>query len=65
VGFGLGLVLLVTGAILVARVPNELLGVEGRTYGMVLLVLGVVAIALSVRFRSSFGSAFSVGRRRD
>jgi hypothetical protein len=64
-GFGLGLVLLVTGAVLVARVPQEVLGIEARTLGFALAALGVVALALSFRFRGSFGGPFTIGRRRD
>jgi hypothetical protein len=64
-GFGLGLVLLVTGAVLVARVPQEVLGVEARTIGLVLAALGVATLALAFRFRGSFGGPFTIGRRRD
>jgi ABC-type transport system involved in cytochrome c biogenesis permease component len=63
-GFGLGLVLLVTGTILVARIPEKLLGIDARTIGIILLALGVATLALSVRFRSSFGAPLRVGRRR-
>jgi uncharacterized membrane protein HdeD (DUF308 family) len=63
--FGAALVLLVTGAILVARVPQELAGVAGRTLGIALLVAGVVVLALAVRWRSSFGGPVTIGRRRD
>jgi hypothetical protein len=64
-GFGLGLVLLVTGAILVARIPEKVLGLEARTIGLVLLAFGVATLALSVRYRSSFGAPLGPGRRRD
>ena len=64
-GFGLGLVLLVTGVILVTRVPEQVLGIEARTIGLVLLALGIAALALSVRFRSTFGGPFTIGRRGD
>jgi len=64
-GFGLGLVLLVTGAVLVARVPEEVGGVEARTIGVVLVVAGVAALALSAARWSSFGGPVGIGRRRE
>ena len=59
------LVLLVTGLILVARVPQELAGVEGRTLGIVSLALGLAVLAFAVARRSSFGGPVTIGRRRD
>jgi hypothetical protein len=63
--FGAALVLLVTGAILVARVSAKLAGIEGRTLGIVLLVAGIAVLALAVARRSSFGGPVTIGRRRD
>jgi len=63
-GFGLGLVLLVTGAILVARVSAKLGDVDAKAIGVVLAVAGIVALALSVVRWSSFGAPVGIGRRR-
>ena len=63
-GFGFGLVCLVTGVILVARVSAKLGDVDAKAIGVVLIVAGIAALALSLARRSSFGAPVGIGRRR-
>ena len=63
-GFGAGLVLLVTGTIRVVRVSARIGGVDAKAIGVVLVVAGVVTLALSFARRSSFGGPVGIGRRR-
>jgi hypothetical protein len=64
-GFGLGLVLLVSGAILVARVSADVGEIDAKAIGVVLVVAAIATLALSVARRSSFGGPVGIGRRRD
>jgi Domain of unknown function (DUF6458) len=61
-GISLSLILAAAGAVLAWAVNAEVSGIELRTIGFILLVVGIVGILLSVVFWSSFGG-FAAGDR--
>ena len=63
-GFGVGLVLLTTGAVLVLRVSAEVSGVDVKIVGVVLVVAGLAVLALSALL-GSWGGPVTLGRRRE
>lgn len=61
-GIGVSLILIAAGAILAFAVNAEVSGLEIRTVGWILLIVGIVGALISVMFWSSWGG---VGSRRE
>jgi hypothetical protein len=63
-GLGIGLVLAAAGAILAWGVEDRVSGVDLRTVGWILLVVGVVGAVISLVMWSSWSGSFASRRRR-
>jgi hypothetical protein len=63
-GLGLGLFLVAIGAILAWAVDVNVSGVDITAVGYILLIVGVIAILLSLAFWSSWAGPGYFGRRR-
>jgi hypothetical protein len=63
-GLGLGLFLVAIGAILAWAVNTEVSGVDITAVGYILLVVGALAIVLSLAFWSSWAGPGYFSRRR-
>ena len=64
-GFGIGIFLAAAGAVLAFAVTKTVSGVNIHTVGWILLIVGIVGIALSMVFWSSWaGPGYWSGRRR-
>ena len=63
-GLGTGIVLVAVGAILDFAVTTTASGFNIHTIGVILMVVGIVAILLSLVFWSSWGGGFGGGYRR-
>jgi hypothetical protein len=64
-GLGVGIFLAAVGAVLAFAVNREVSGVNIHTIGWILLIVGIVGIALSMIFWSSWaGPGYWSGRRR-
>ena len=64
-GLGVGIFLSAIGAVLAFAVSKTVSGVNIHTVGWILLIVGIVGIALSMIFWSSWaGPGYWAGRRR-
>lgn len=63
-GIGTGIFLFAVGAILRFAVTVQTAGVNLRTVGDILMIVGIVAIFFSIVFWASWGGFGSFGRRR-
>jgi hypothetical protein len=65
-GFGVGILLAAVGAVLAFAVSATVSGVNIHTVGWILLIVGIVGVALSMIFWSSWAGPgyFSGGARR-
>jgi hypothetical protein len=64
-GVGVGVVLLVVGAILYWAVEVDIPGVSDNTLGIILMVVGVIAIALALITNQQRSRTKVVEERRD
>ena len=62
-GLGVGIFLTAIGAILAFAVNTSVSGIEIRTIGWILLIVGIAGIVLSMIFWSSWGGPAGVRRR--
>jgi hypothetical protein len=65
-GLGVGILLAAVGAVLAFAVTKEVSGVNIHTVGWILLIVGILGVALSMIFWSSWAGPgyFANGRRR-
>jgi Domain of unknown function (DUF6458) len=63
-GLGVGLILAAVGAVLAFAVNATVNGVDIRTIGWILLIVGIVGILLSLIFWSSWAGPGYFNRRR-
>lgn len=64
-GIGIGLLLAAAGAILAFAVNKQVSGVNVHAVGWILLIIGIVGVALSMIFWSSWaGPGYWTSRRR-
>jgi hypothetical protein len=63
-GIGVSLILIAAGAILTWAVTATVSGVDIQTVGVILLVIGIIGLALSLVFWSSWGGFGGYGARR-
>jgi hypothetical protein len=63
-GLGIGLVLAAAGAVLAFAVTKTVSGVNIHTIGWILLIVGIVGVALSMIFWSSWAGPGYWSRRR-
>lgn len=65
-GVGIGLLLAAAGAVLAFAVDKQVSGVNIHAVGWILLIVGIIGVALSMIFWSSWAGPgyFSQGRRR-
>jgi hypothetical protein len=65
-GLGVGIFLAAVGAVLAFAVTDTVSGVDIRTIGWILLIVGIVGIVLSMIFWSSWAGPgyWTSGRRR-
>jgi hypothetical protein len=63
-GTGVSLILIAVGAILTWAVNATVSGLDINTVGVILMVVGVVGLALSLMFWSSWGGVGGTTRRR-
>ncbi len=63
-GLGVGLILSAVGAVLAFAVNATVSGVDIRTIGWILLIVGIVGILLSLIFWSSWAGPGYFSRRR-
>lgn len=64
-GVGVGVVLLVVGAILYWAVEVDIPGVDDNTLGIILMVVGVIAIVLALVMNQQRSRTKIVEERRD
>jgi hypothetical protein len=62
-GLGVGIFLTAIGAILAFAVNTSVSGIEIRTIGWILMIVGIAGIVLSMIFWSSWGGPGGVRRR--
>ena len=62
-GLGVGIFLTAIGAILAFAVNTSVSGIEIRTIGWILMVVGIAGIVLSMIFWSSWGGVGGARRR--
>jgi hypothetical protein len=62
-GLGVGIFLTAVGAILAFAVNTSVSGIEIRTIGWILMVVGIAGIVLSMIFWSSWGGPGGTRRR--
>jgi hypothetical protein len=62
-GLGVGIFLTAVGAILAFAVNTSVSGIEIRTIGWILMVVGIAGIVLSMIFWSSWGGPGGARRR--
>ncbi|GAC1373352.1 MAG: hypothetical protein NVSMB32_16950 [Actinomycetota bacterium] len=58
---GLGLLLLAVGAILRFAVNKEVTGINLKTVGVILMIIGAIAIVLSLSFYGAFNDCGCLG----
>jgi hypothetical protein len=63
-GIGVSLILIAAGAILTWAVSATVSGIDIHTVGVILLIIGVVGLAISLVFWSSWGAGAPGARRR-
>lgn len=63
-GFGVSIVLVAVGAILIWGVTAEVSGLDIQVVGVILLVVGLAGFLLSMLFWSSWGGPAYFARRR-
>jgi hypothetical protein len=63
-GFGVGILLAAVGAVLAFAVSATVSGVNIHTVGWILLIVGIVGVALSMIFWSSWAGPGYFGNRR-
>jgi hypothetical protein len=64
-GIGIGLLLAAGGAVLAFAVNKQVSGVNIHAIGWILLIVGIVGVALSMIFWSSWAGPGYWSRRRD
>jgi hypothetical protein len=62
-GLGVGIFLTAIGAILAFAVNTSVSGIEIRTIGWILMIVGIAGVVLSMIFWSSWGGPGGVRRR--
>ena len=62
-GLGVGIFLTAVGAILAFAVNTSVSGIEIKTIGWILMIVGIAGIVLSMIFWSSWGGPGGVRRR--
>ncbi len=62
-GLGVGIFLTAVGAILAFAVNTTVSGIEVKTIGWILMIVGIAGIVLSMIFWSSWGGPGGVRRR--
>jgi hypothetical protein len=62
-GLGVGIFLTAVGAILAFAVNKSVSGIEIRTIGWILMIVGIAGVVLSMIFWSSWGGPGGVRRR--
>ena len=64
-GFGVGILLAAVGAVLAFAVTKNVNGLNIHTVGWILLIVGIIGVALSMIFWSSWaGPGYFTGNRR-
>jgi hypothetical protein len=63
VGFAIGVLLFAVGAILVWATDSNVIGIELRTIGLILILVGGVGAALALIFPSTRGDVSQPSRR--
>jgi hypothetical protein len=64
-GLGVGILLAAVGAVLAFAVTKNVSGINIHTVGWILLIVGIIGVALSMIFWSSWAGPGYFSRRRD